>query len=340
MTTKLDTLNIQPPQEIPGLIFRHFRGDEDYPSMLKTYKLSMEADKLEAAESLEDFINSFNFLTRCNPETDIVLVESDGENAGYGLCWWDQELDGSYRYSFRLHLRPEWRGKGIGRAVMEFLTNRMDEIATHHPAEANKYYQTFSAKSREWQVAILEDLGYKPIRYIFRMSRPGSLPVEVLPLPEGIEVRPIQPDQYRQVWDADHEAFRDHFGYSEPNEEQFQAWQKESIFMPELWKVAWDGDEIAGMVLNFIDKNENERYGRKRGYTEDISTRRPWRRQGIARALLSQSIQMFQEMGMDETALSVDAENPSGALKLYEDVGYKEYLRWIVYRKYMDGSQN
>ncbi|MEJ2511570.1 MAG: GNAT family N-acetyltransferase, partial [Anaerolineales bacterium] len=78
---------------------------------------------------------------------------------------------------------------------------------------------------------------------------------------------------------------------------------------------------------------ENQKYNRLRGYTEDISVRRPWRRQGVARALLTQSIQMFIDMGMDETDLAVDAENPNGALQLYKSVGYEPFRTSMVYRK-------
>ena len=72
---------------------------------------------------------------------------------------------------------------------------------------------------------------------------------------------------------------------------------------------------------------------RKRGYTEGICTRRPWRKMGLARALLVQSMQMFKEMGMTETALSVDAENISGATRLYEGVGYRQVRQQVIYRK-------
>jgi ribosomal protein S18 acetylase RimI-like enzyme len=74
-------------------------------------------------------------------------------------------------------------------------------------------------------------------------------------------------------------------------------------------------------------------YQRKRGYTEGICTLRPWRKLGLARSLLVQSMQMFKEMGMTETALSVDLENLSGALRLYESVGYRKVKQQINYRK-------
>jgi ribosomal protein S18 acetylase RimI-like enzyme len=90
------------------------------------------------------------------------------------------------------------------------------------------------------------------------------------------------------------------------------------------------------MVGNFIAEDENEEYERKRGYTEDIFVRRQWRRQGVARSLLTQSVVMFQEMGMEETCLGVDTQNPNGAKGLYESVGYKEIKRFMTYRKAMN----
>ena len=153
---------------------------------------------------------------------------------------------------------------------------------------------------------------------------------------DRIEVRPVEEAHLRQIFDAESEAFRDHWGYVEPTETDYQRWLKEPLHKPSLWKIAWDGDQVVGMVRNFIEAEENETFNRQRGYTEEISVRRPWRRQGVAKALLTMSIQMFIEMGMDETYLGVDAENPNGALKLYTSVGYEQDKLWITYRKEFD----
>lgn len=87
------------------------------------------------------------------------------------------------------------------------------------------------------------------------------------------------------------------------------------------------------MVLSFIDVEENETFDRKRGHTEDISVRRPWRRRGLARSLLVQSMQDLKQHSMTEAALTVDTENPQGALGLYRGVGFEEEQRSIAYRK-------
>ncbi len=165
------------------------------------------------------------------------------------------------------------------------------------------------------------------------MTRPCSQPVEILPIPEGIEIRPVEDQMIRQIFHAAVEAAQDQWNFVEMDEKDFIAWQENPMFDPSLWLVAWEENEVVGSVMNFVNKEENENFHRERGYTEGISTRRPWRKKGIASALLTRSIKMFIDMGMEETALGVDTENPSGALNIYKSVGYTEHKRHIVYRK-------
>jgi len=87
--------------------------------------------------------------------------------------------------------------------------------------------------------------------------------------------------------------------------------------------------------MNFINEAENEQNDRKRGYVELISVQRPWRRKGIAKAMIAKSLKVLKERGMTEAALGVDAENPSGALHLYETLGFRVEKRVVFYRKPM-----
>lgn len=87
------------------------------------------------------------------------------------------------------------------------------------------------------------------------------------------------------------------------------------------------------MVRSFINVDENERRGRRRGYVEHISVRRPWRRRGLARALIAASFPLLRARGMEEGALGVDTENTSGALRVYEACGFRPVARSATYRK-------
>jgi mycothiol synthase len=82
-----------------------------------------------------------------------------------------------------------------------------------------------------------------------------------------------------------------------------------------------------------INAKENEANNRRRGMTELISVARPWRGKGIAKALMARCMTELKARGMTEAALGVDAENPSGALKLYEKMGFKVVKRATFYRK-------
>ncbi len=90
------------------------------------------------------------------------------------------------------------------------------------------------------------------------------------------------------------------------------------------------------MVRNYIDDDENSKYYRLRGYTEEFSVRRPWRRRGLARALIAESFRHLRDQGMEEAALGVGTHNLGGALGLYESMGFEKAIRWTEYRKNLE----
>jgi len=321
--------------DIPGLTFRGFCGEDDYPHMADIINTMKVDDQTEWTLTAEDIARDYQHLVRCDTDKDMLFVEVDGEVVGYSRCMWDEELNGDYLYTYFVNLKPAWRGMGIGKAMSHHQQERLREIASEHPADVPKFFQAWGSDTQTWWDDLLTEDGFEVIRYGLTMTRPCSEPLDPLTLPDGLEIRPVKEEHYRQIWEADQEAFQDHWGYVPATEENYKEWLGHPYFQPHLWKVAWDGDEVVGMVGNFIAEDENEEYERKRGYTEDIFVRRPWRRQGVARALLTQSVAMFQEMGMEETCLGVDTQNPNGAKSLYESVGYREIKRHMTYRKAM-----
>jgi ribosomal protein S18 acetylase RimI-like enzyme len=319
--------------EIPGLLFRRFRGEADYPAMVALIDACKAADGVERVTSLEDIARNYRHLENCDTRTDMLMAEVNGQLIAYGRTWWDDLHDGSRIYHLFGFLHPDWRHKGIGRAMWEAGEQRVRLIASAHPVERQKFMQVEPFESEKDLIALLESRGYQPARYETYMQRDLGEPFPDAPMPPGLEVRPVRQEHIRRIFHASNEAFRDHWGVRDVTEEEEKGNMESPIFRPELWKVGWAGDEIAGVVHNFIDEKENKEYHRKRGYTEGICVRRPWRKQGLARSLLVQSMQMFKEMGMTETALSVDSQNISGAFRLYEGVGYRKVKQQINYRK-------
>jgi ribosomal protein S18 acetylase RimI-like enzyme len=184
-------------------------------------------------------------------------------------------------------------------------------------------------------LALLQQEGYQPARYFNEMVRPHLEEIPDAPLPPGIEVRAVLPEHYRLIWEAHQENFAETWGRAEPGTDAYERWLADPLFAPSLWRIAWAGDEVVGQVRSFIVADENTVQGRLRGYTESISVRRDWRRQGLARALLCQSLHTIKAAGMTEAALSVDTGNPNQALQLYASCGFLVEERYIAFRKPM-----
>jgi GNAT superfamily N-acetyltransferase len=321
---------------IPGLAFRRFRGEADYPVMVAILDACNVADDIDYINTVEEVAWVFAHLTNCDPEQDMLFAEVEGETIAFSRVWWVEEGTGERLYKSLGFVRPAWRRRGLGAAMLNYNERRLRAIARVHPAGIPKFYRVWATDTEEGAQALFAAAGYEPVRHYIMMTRPIDLPLPEAPLPASLEVRPVEPGHVRAIWEAMWEARRDHWGYVEPTEQDYERWTRGRLFVPALWKVAWDGEEVAGMVLNRLDEAQNEQYGRRRGYTQDIFVRRPWRRRGLARSLLVQSIQMFREMGMEETALGVDTQNPSGALRLYEGVGYRAVQRHTFFDKRME----
>jgi mycothiol synthase len=335
-TRPTQSIAVQDAPSIPGLTFRHFDRDTDYPAMLEVNNGSKIADGLDYdLHTLETITHGYNSTRNHDPRKDVLVAEVDGEMIAYNRVFWDRELEGPRVYWHVGFVLPEWRGKGLGRAMIRWSETHARGIeATQADLEKVTAYASTQVYSNMVGLEnLLKAEGYEPVRYEFHMETPDLDHIPDVPMPEGLEIRPAKPEHYKAIWASNQEAFRDHWGAGEFDESDFDRWITNPLLEPDLWVVAWDGDQVAGSIHNYVNHEYNERSGRKLGYTEDISVRRPWRKRGLARAMLARSMQIHKERGMTQTALSVDTQNPSGALRLYESMGYLVISKSTIYRK-------
>jgi mycothiol synthase len=316
---------------LDGVTFRTFRGRADYPDLARIITASARGEGDDRTETAEKLASAYDHLERCDPERDLLVAEVDGVVVAYSRVWWDDEVDGRI-YKHVGFVDPAYGGRGIGSAVLVWNEARLRDVATEHDV-STKLVQAFISDSNVAATALVGGVGYEPVTYMAEMIRPS---VEDLPeheLPEGLELRPVREEDIRTIWEADVEAFRDHWGYSEPSDTDYDSFRAFPYLDPTLWKIAWDEEGVAGQVKSFIDTAENDAHGRRRGWTEQISTSRRWRRRGVAKALIVESIRELAARGMTEVALGVHTQNPTGAYQLYESLGYEIARISTVYRK-------
>jgi len=335
LTAPHDTLTLD-ISTLATFTFRPFQGQADFPRLLNVIQKSKAADQFEDADTLESLTNFYSHLTNCDLNRDFIIAEAAGQVVAYGRVWWfDEDATADRIYGHVAFALPEWRGQGLGRALLSWLEDRARAVAATHTHTGPRFFQAWGVSDKEIaRRKLLERAGYAPIRYFYTMVRPTLDDIPDAPLPPGLEVRPVQTEHLRAIWDASVEAFRDHWGFSEPTEDDYQSWLTDPVeFQPEVWKIAWDGEQVAGMVRGYIHHEQNKQFNRLRGWTENIAVCRPWRKRGLARALMAENLRELKARGMTEAALGVDTENPTGALRVYESLSFRAVEQRAVYRK-------
>jgi GNAT superfamily N-acetyltransferase len=308
-----------------------FRGPADYPDLARIITATARGEGNDRVETADSIASGYDHLQRCDPTRDLLVAEVDGLPVAYGRAFWDDEDDGRV-YKNVCFVDPMHGGCGIGTALLAWNEARLREIAADHDVPT-KIVQAFVNDANDAATALVRGAGYEPGTYMAEMVRPTVDDLPDHPLPDGLEIRPVREEDIRTIWEADVEAFRDHWGFVEQTDEDFERFLAWPYHDPTLWKIAWDDEGVAGQVKSFINTAENDAHGRTRGWTEAISTSRRWRRRGVAKALIVESIRELAARGMTEVALGVHTENPNGAYQLYESLGYEVIQTWTTYRK-------
>ena len=336
---ELDELAAAAPA-IPGLVFRRLRLPDDLAPLAEMHNRAAVADNLDDRDSAEEWGQWFDHPSGLDPMRDVVVGELDGRFVAYAQARAQDDNDGGRNYTAGGEVDPEVRGRGIGRALLRHNIRHQQARAKREAAalgatpDVERRLESWGFESQAPRTRLLESEGFKVVRWFFEMLRPDLDDIVDLPMPAGLEFRPVLPQDYRTIWAADAEAFRDHWGAME-DDSAFERFFSGPDFRPDLWRVAWEGDQVAGVVMNRITTIFNEQTGERRGELAGVSVRRPWRGRGLARAMVAESLRTLRDDGMTSAVLGVDAENPTGALGVYEANGFGVHRKGQNFRRPM-----
>ena len=228
---------------------------------------------------------------------------------------------------FRVHaegcVHPDHRRQGLGRLILNGAAERAAELhaqqAPARPAELIVYANDRNPGVR----ALAESLGMWPVRWWFEMDRDLTVPIEPAPVPDGLRVGRYEPEFDDVLRLAHNEAFAGHWGSAERDPAFWRQWVSGArAFRPDVSRLLWAGDELAGYVLAYEYEADTEATGVREAWIGQVGTRPPFRGRGIASTLLTHALAACREQDYERASLSVDTSNATGALSLYERVGF------------------
>jgi mycothiol synthase len=154
-------------------------------------------------------------------------------------------------------------------------------------------------------------------------------------------VRPYHPGGDDAAWVAAfNEAFAEHWGgFMGMSPAHWAHYLHDPDFNPEISLVAIAGDEIAGFCHGRIDQELNGVTGQQVGMIRYVGVRPRWRRGGLGAALTIAGLRALRAAGMIRATLGVDAENVTGAHRLYELLGFTITDRWVMYRREIEAAE-
>lgn len=319
---------------------------DDVPAWYELERVIEAADELAEHYSAEDLHDELFDGSWKNPELDsLVGLDGDGEPRAFGLvdvrpgdtrvvrafCWGG--------------VHPQWRGRGIGAAVLTWQEARGRQKIAAAGKQAPGRLVVHSPDGLKDRATMLRQGGFSPVRWYIEMSRrlvgEGSEPIPDVELADGLRVVPFDRDLDEQVRLAHNEAFADHWG-SEPR--SAEDWQRATTggrsFRPD-WSFLVLADsggatQVAGYTLASAYQQDWEAQGYTSGWTDLLGVRPKWRGRRLAPALLAASMNAMRDSGMQRAELGVDSENASGALGLYGGIGYTPIRREVAWAKQVE----
>jgi mycothiol synthase len=254
---------------------------------------------------------------------DAWLVDLDGALAGYVIA----HIRGG-RVSSEGYVRPGQHGRGVGSKLLELAEARAREEERAVPAGERVYLQNGTLNADPATERFYRERGFERVRGFWGMT----IELEEEPLvPDvpGITIRPYDhPAEARAFHAAHQDGFASHWEFRPT---AWEEWQEKRFgretFDPTLWWVALDGEEIAGTSICEVKRDPDQ------GWVGALAVRPAYRRRGIADALLKTAFAEFFRRGETYVRLGVDAENPTGATRLYERAGMHVLWRAVVWEK-------
>jgi mycothiol synthase len=318
---------------LPGATWRPLTRS-DAATLESVVEATRVADGGEEVRTLDDLVRELTDPRAPAATNTLGLALQDGSLAGWAIVHERYRASLARRAFLDGATHPAVRGRGIGTQLLRWAIARGDETLAAQPADLPRFLEAFRDETSADAVALHVAHGFTAVRHYMDMRRDLAAALPAEPVVAGVRIVPYQAVHAEAVRLAHNEAFADHWG-SEPV--CSGDWDRDFVgdphFRADLSLVALAADEVAGYSVNFCSEADWAASGLREAWIGQLGVRRAWRGRGLATALLVRGMTAFRAAGMEAASLGVDTENQTGAVGLYERVGFVVHRRFVRLRR-------
>jgi len=257
--------------------------------------------------------------------------------AGLLIAYATATASPTFREAFTVDLegrvRPDHRGRGIGRALLSWQLSRGAELHAERAPAAPGRLEVAVPETMTSLESLVRRAGLRPQRWYREMARPLTdlPPVQSVP---GVELVPYTPDRDDEVRRAHNAAFTEHHGSSERDPETWRSlFTGQRSFRPDLSVLAVEDGAVLGYVLSYVYEADTKATGKRELHLGQIGVLPQARGRGVASAVIAAALRAGAANDCQVSGLQVDSDNVTGALRLYEKLGFRSertIVSWSV----------
>lgn len=315
--------------ELPGHIWRPLHR-EDAPALHRLELDCARADGSTNLGTIVDYQKRFDAAGE-NASTDtLCAVNAMGQLAAAAWVTCDDRLKHEYRAFLDGSVHPDYRGRGLGSFVVQWMEARAREILATMSDDRPRVLRIDFYDRGDDAIALFEKQGFRFVFAEDEMRRDLSQPIPDMLLPEGMASLSWTPQRAGLFFGVYHHAFRDRPGFPDWTEETWcHNLTGDPGFRPDLSLLIMDGREAVAFA---ICESEGGEQRSSEGWIVQMGVRPPWRNRGLGSALLCEAMRRFKAEGLRYAILDVNVNNPQ-ALSVYRRLGFERCRRYTSFQK-------